>query len=100
MVVDDDPEHDWIDKIRKASVSNEARQAAFMRLANQVQRKIGLKVINMGGNAVIAFKQNFDLEKDTIVARGIGTCVTLVKIQSDHNVSNSSANTTGEDEWV
>lgn len=49
---------------------------------------------------MIAFKHHFDLEKDTIVARGIGTCVTLVKIQNDHNSSGSSANTntTGEDE--
>lgn len=98
MVVDDDPEHDWIDKIRKASVSNEARQAAFMRLSNQVQRKIGLKVINMGGNAVIGFKHNFDLEKDTIVARGIGTCVTLVKIQNDHNLSGHGTTTNVADE--
>lgn len=49
LVLDDDPEHDWIDKIRRASASNEARQIAFMKLANQVQRKIGLKAINMGG---------------------------------------------------
>jgi hypothetical protein len=83
MVLDDDPEHDWIDKIRRASASNEARQIAFMKLANQVQRKIGLKAISMGGNAVVGYQQHFDLEKDTIVARGIGTCVTLVKIQSE-----------------
>jgi hypothetical protein len=92
MVFDDDPEHDWIDKIRKASASNEARQTTFMKLSNQIQRKIGLKAINMGGNAVIAFKQNFDLERDTIVARGIGTCVTLVKIQNDHNTSGNITN--------
>lgn len=36
MIVDDDPEHDWIDKIRRASASNEARQQTFMRLAGQV----------------------------------------------------------------
>lgn len=83
LVLDDDPEHDWIDKIRKAGVSNEARQVAFMKLAGQIQRKIGLKAINMGGNAVVGFCQHFDLEKDTIVARGIGTCVTLVKIQTE-----------------
>lgn len=83
----DDPEHDWIDKIRKASTSNETRQVTFMKLAGQIQRKIGLKAVNMGGNAVVGFRQHFDLEKDTIVARGIGTCVTLIKIQVEPNGS-------------
>lgn len=36
MIVDDDPEHDWIDKIRRASASNEARQQTFLKLAGQV----------------------------------------------------------------
>ncbi|CRK86205.1 CLUMA_CG000139, isoform B [Clunio marinus] len=89
LAVDDDPEHDWLDKIRRASASNEARQTTFMRLAGQVQRKIGLKALNMGGNAVVGYRQNFDLEKDTIVSRGIGTCVTLVKIQNEPNPSSN-----------
>ena len=55
MVLDDDPEHDWIDKIRRASASNEARQIAFMKLANQVQRKIGLKAISMGGEKIVLY---------------------------------------------
>jgi hypothetical protein len=42
-----------------------------------------LKAINLGGNAVIGFQQRFDLEKDTIIARGIGTCVLLIKIQTE-----------------
>lgn len=58
-----------------------------MKLGGQVQRKIGLKAINMGGNAVLGFRQNFDLEKDTIICRGIGTCVTLLKIQTETAVN-------------
>lgn len=92
LAIDDDPEHDWIDKIRRAASSNEARQIAFMKLAGQIQRKMGLKAINMGGNAVVGFRQHFDLEKDTIVARGIGTCVTLVKIQSELSSSVNTSN--------
>jgi len=53
---------------------------------------MGLKAINMGGNAVVGFKQHFDLEKDTIVARGFGTCVTLLKIQCDPNSTLTAAN--------
>lgn len=33
LTIEDDPEHDWLDKIRRASASNEARQIAFMKLA-------------------------------------------------------------------
>lgn len=41
-----------------------------------------MKAINLGANAVIGYKQCFDLEGDVgVVARGIGTAVTLVKIQ-------------------
>lgn len=48
----------------------------------QVQRKIGLKAIDLGANAVIGYTQCFDLEGDVgVVARGVGTAVTLIKIQ-------------------
>lgn len=48
----------------------------------KVQRKIGLKAIDLGANAVIGYNQCFDLEGDVgVVARGIGTAVTLLKIQ-------------------
>lgn len=46
MIVDDDPEHDWIDKIRRASASNEARQQIFMKLAGQVSDEI--KIFEIG----------------------------------------------------
>lgn len=47
----------------------------------QVQRKIGLKALDLGANAVIGYNQCFDLEGDVgVVARGIGTAVTLIKI--------------------
>lgn len=36
LVVDDDPEYQWIDKIRRASASNEARQVAFLKMSGMV----------------------------------------------------------------
>ncbi|XP_076763814.1 C2 domain-containing protein 5 isoform X1 [Xylocopa sonorina] len=82
LVVSDDPEYKWIDKIRTPRASNEARQTLFFKLSGEVQRKIGLKALDLGGNAVIGYLQNFDLEGESgIVARGIGTAVTLVKLQ-------------------
>ncbi|XP_065094151.1 C2 domain-containing protein 5 [Ochlerotatus camptorhynchus] len=84
LVVNDDPEYQWIDKIRTPRASNEARQIVFMKLSGQVQRKIGLKAIELGANAVIGYTQCFDLEGDVgVVARGIGTAVTLIKIHEN-----------------
>ena len=53
LVVNDDPEYHWIDKIRTPRASNEARQSLFIKLSGAVQRKIGLKAIELGGNAVV-----------------------------------------------
>ncbi|OWR49789.1 hypothetical protein KGM_214852A, partial [Danaus plexippus plexippus] len=35
LIVNDDPEYQWIDKIRTPRASNEARQVAFIKLSNQ-----------------------------------------------------------------
>lgn len=53
LVVNDDPEYQWIDKIRTPRASNEARQTLFSKLSGELQRRIGLKVLEQGGNAVI-----------------------------------------------
>ncbi|KAL4225070.1 C2 domain-containing protein 5 [Mactra antiquata] len=87
LVVNDDPEYQWIDKIRTPRSSNEARQRLFSKMSGQLARKIGLKVLEMGGGAVIGYKQCFDLEGESgIVIRGIGTAVTLSKLR-DQQVS-------------
>ncbi|KAG5450955.1 C2 domain-containing protein 5, partial [Clonorchis sinensis] len=80
LVMTDDPEHQWIEKIRTSRASNEARQHLFSRLSGELQRKLGLKVLNLGGNAVIGYQLHFDLEGETgVVVRGIGTAVRLRK---------------------
>ncbi|CAH8503764.1 unnamed protein product [Schistosoma haematobium] len=53
LVMNDDPEHQWIEKIRTSRASNEARQRLFSRLSGELQRKMGLKVLNLGGNSLI-----------------------------------------------
>ncbi|XP_046399773.1 uncharacterized protein LOC124166342 isoform X2 [Ischnura elegans] len=83
LVVEGDPEHQWIDKIRTPRASNEARQALFFKLSGELRRRIGLKAIELGANAVLGYQQSFDLEGETgIVVRGIGTAATLVKLQA------------------
>ncbi|XP_074661016.1 C2 domain-containing protein 5-like isoform X2 [Tubulanus polymorphus] len=80
LVVNDDPEYQWIDKIRTPRASNEARQRLFSQLSGALQRRIGLKVLELGGNAVIGYRQCFDLEGESgIVVRGIGTAVHMTK---------------------
>uniref|UniRef100_A0A131XVV3 Putative ca2+-dependent phospholipid-binding protein n=2 Tax=Ixodes ricinus TaxID=34613 RepID=A0A131XVV3_IXORI len=79
LVVNDDPEYKWIDKIRTPRASNEARQTLFSKLSGEVQRRIGHKALELGGNAVVGYQQCFDLEGESgVVVRGIGTAVTLV----------------------
>lgn len=55
LVVEEDPEYQWIEKIRTPRASNEARQAMFYKMSGEVQRKIGLKAIELGGNAIIGY---------------------------------------------
>eukprot|EP00124_Ichthyophonus_hoferi_P005735 Ihof_evm1s927 gene=Ihof_evmTU1s927 len=79
LVVDNDPEYHWVDNFRTPRSSNEARQRLFYRLNNELQRRIGLKVLEVGGNALVGYQQSFDVEEEYgLVARGIGTAVTLV----------------------
>lgn len=80
MVLNDDPEYQWIDKIRAPRASNEARQKLFTKLSGEVQRRIGLKVLDMDANCVLGYQQYFDLEGEFgIVVRGIGTAANIVK---------------------
>ena len=53
LKVNDDPEYQWIDKIRTPRASNEARQTLFLKMSGEVQRKLGLKALELGGNAVV-----------------------------------------------
>ena len=71
LVLNDDPEYQWMDKIRTPRTSNEARQKLFIKLSGEVQRRIGLKVLELGANSVLGYLQNFDLEGEHgIVVRG------------------------------
>ncbi|XP_036006231.1 C2 domain-containing protein 5 isoform X20 [Fundulus heteroclitus] len=83
LVVNEDPEYQWIDRIRTPRASNEARQRLISLMSGELQRKIGLKVLEMGGNAVVGYLQCFDLEGESgLVVRAIGTACTLEKLTS------------------
>uniref|UniRef100_A0A4W5QIR4 C2 domain-containing protein 5 n=1 Tax=Hucho hucho TaxID=62062 RepID=A0A4W5QIR4_9TELE len=87
LVVNEDPEYQWIDRIRTPRASNEARQRLISLMSGELQRKIGLKVLEMGGNAVVGYLQCFDLEGESgLVVRAIGTACTLDKLTSLHTI--------------
>lgn len=90
LVVNDDPEYQWIDKIRTPRTSNEARQKLFSKLSGELQRRIGLKVLDIDANCVLGYLQNFDLEGEHgIVVRGIGTAAYITKYNSPATVNTS-----------
>ncbi|XP_051918280.1 C2 domain-containing protein 5 isoform X3 [Hippocampus zosterae] len=95
LVVNEDPEYQWIDRIRTPRASNEARQRLISLMSGELQRKIGLKVLEMGGNAVVGYLQCFDLEGESgLVVRAIGTACTLDKITSGVAPATAIANAT------
>eukprot|EP00818_Percolomonas_sp_WS_P008774 CAMPEP_0117444546 /NCGR_PEP_ID=MMETSP0759-20121206/5299_1 /TAXON_ID=63605 /ORGANISM="Percolomonas cosmopolitus, Strain WS" /LENGTH=1141 /DNA_ID=CAMNT_0005236621 /DNA_START=223 /DNA_END=3648 /DNA_ORIENTATION=+ len=74
-----DRDHTWIDTFRSSRTSNEQRQQLFYNLSGRMRRKIGKKAREMGFNAVIGYRERFDLDKDEngITVRGIGTMAHL-----------------------
>ncbi|XP_060632532.2 C2 domain-containing protein 5 isoform X12 [Anolis sagrei] len=83
LVVNEDPEYQWIDRIRTPRASNEARQRLISLMSGELQRKIGLKILEMRGNAVVGYLQCFDLEGESgLVVRAIGTACTLDKLSN------------------
>jgi hypothetical protein len=96
--VADDPEFEWNETIRRSRVSHEARQTLLYLLDCFVRRRMCKTVLEMGGNTVLGYHQNFDVEGDSgIVARTYGTCVLLEKkrnmqLRASTSASSSPAN--------
>lgn len=94
LLINDDPEYQWIDKIRTPRTSNETRQKLFLKLSGELQvknysfrnilckiylkndffcskRRIGIIARDVGANCVLGYDQMFDLEGEHgIVVRG------------------------------
>eukprot|EP01133_Synstelium_polycarpum_P017539 gene17539-20929_t len=91
LIVENDPEYHWTDTFRASRLSNFERQYLLYTLSGKLRRQMGKKVLEMGGNAVLGYKQHFDLEGDSgIVARGYGTAVTLRKVGEGDVISSPS----------
>ncbi len=82
LVVAFDPEFGWRESLRTARFSNDARHVLLFKLGATVRRRIGVKVQDAGGNAVLAYVLDFDIEGDSgIVARASGTACVVYPIQ-------------------
>ncbi|RKP23918.1 hypothetical protein SYNPS1DRAFT_23997, partial [Syncephalis pseudoplumigaleata] len=74
-----DPEYHWSDSFRTPRASNEARQRLLFRLSGRLRRALGVKVLDLGGNAVTGYRHWFDIEQEegVITARAVGCAVRL-----------------------
>uniref|UniRef100_A0A6Q2X963 C2 domain-containing protein 5 n=1 Tax=Esox lucius TaxID=8010 RepID=A0A6Q2X963_ESOLU len=98
LVVNEDPEYQWIDRIRTPRASNEARQRLISLMSGELQRKIGLKVLEMGGNAVVGYLQCFDLEGESgLVVRAIGTASPNTNTHSNTAPASNACNSPSKD---
>ncbi|OWZ09454.1 hypothetical protein PHMEG_00017840 [Phytophthora megakarya] len=87
LVVHADPEYSWSDNFRTSRRSNEHRQLLLYKLSSQVVTLVGKKALELGGNAVLAYKQFFDVEGDSgLVARACGTACYITPV--------------GKNEWI
>ncbi|TMW55656.1 hypothetical protein Poli38472_010538 [Pythium oligandrum] len=81
LVVHADPEYSWSDNFRTSRKSNEYRQLLLYKLSSQVGTLVGKKAMELGGNAVLAYKQFFDVEGDSgLVARACGTACYITPV--------------------
>uniref|UniRef100_H3HDG8 C2 domain-containing protein n=1 Tax=Phytophthora ramorum TaxID=164328 RepID=H3HDG8_PHYRM len=83
LVVHADPEYSWSDNFRTSRRSNEHRQLLLYKLSSQVVTLVGKKALELGGNAVLAYKQFFDVEGDSgLVARACGTACYITPVDT------------------
>jgi hypothetical protein len=97
LVVHADPEYSWSDNFRTSRKSNEHRQMLLYKLSSQVGTMVGKKAMELGGNAVLAYKQFFDVEGDSgLVARACGTaCLITPVTKGDMSGNDGEGSTAG-----
>jgi len=101
LVVEDDSESSWQDYFRKATkVSNDNRLKILYNLSARVRRELGKKVLEIGGNAVLGYSVQFDVEGTSgIVARAYGTACRLIKVVVNKEVSKETSISQGNPEY-
>lgn len=81
LVIQDDQENSWQDYFKGNKTSNDNRLKALYSLSAEARRKLGKKVYECGGNAVLGYVFHLDTEgSSTIVARAYGTACRVFKV--------------------
>ncbi|KAJ3365269.1 hypothetical protein GGF32_009774 [Allomyces javanicus] len=93
LICDDDPEYHWSDSFRTPRASNEARQKLLCRLSGQMRRMLGKKALEQGANAILGFRQHFDLENENkvITCRAVGTACLIAPVVVEENVADAES---------
>ena len=61
-----------------------------MQLSGEVRRKIGLKTLELGANAVIGYKQFFDLEGESGIVVRVSVLSAYLKIRNVPTTENET----------
>jgi len=85
LILEPDPESSWHDFFRRAGqaskAANDSRQKVLYELSASVRRGLARKTLEMGGNAVLGFRVQLDLEGSSgLVVRGTGTACSLLAV--------------------
>ncbi|KAK2953500.1 putative C2 calcium dependent membrane targeting [Blattamonas nauphoetae] len=81
LVVRDDPEYEWQDRIRTSVISNDNRTTVLYSMTSLLRRRLCYLASEYQCNAVLGFTLAFDVgEEGVIVARAMGTACTVHSI--------------------
>ena len=81
LLVDADPEFEFLDNFRMTRQSNEIRLKKARDLFAAARRAVGRKCLSAGGNAVLGYRCELDLEGDSgIVVRAYGTAARISRV--------------------
>ena len=98
-----DPEFEWSESFRSARASNLTSTRVFYELSGRLRRQLGKKVLEMGGNAILGFRQWVNLEPAAkrITIRGLGTaCKAHCEGEEEDGEGDAALEGEGEEEGV
>merc|ERR1711974_262674 len=103
LIVEDDPEYQSFASFSKSRTTNEQRRNIFYHISGKLRRKIGISAQALGANAVLGYRQRFDLEGESgkgIVARGYGTACVIMPDTPDKTMHLAESSSPISAEWA
>lgn len=85
LLFNHDPEQARAAYLNPTKKTLEARSVQLFKLSGKVRRQLTRKVLELGCNAVLGYRENFDFdEANGIVVRATGTPCVLVQVEGNH----------------